>query len=401
MRRQQEREESTHERTNFSREANKGKDKIAGTVRSQWTRRRRSTSAREMSARIASSAAGMAPARMTASLTMATPRKMNVPRPPAPMAAAMVATPMVITVAVRMPARIIGKARGKPHASENLCVGHAHGFGGFQDGGIDAGETDVGIAENGKQRVKNQRDDGGAAADAADERDGNQETEQREAGDGLKNAGDAEREGAQCRALHDEHAQRHADEDGDEHGDQHQRHVIECGVENFRAMRYEKCPRAHAEHSRHGLQRSGEGFHFGMIDAQKFPRRGAGDDAAFFEQNDARGQQQRFTEIVGDEHDGFAQAAREVGEFALQFRARDGIERAEGLVHQEDRRIGAESARNADPLSLAAGKLGGASLREFARFESYETQQFVDAGLQCARNPISPAWEPTQHFRRP
>src|SRR5262245_932435 len=48
----------------------------------------------------------MAPARITASLTIATPRKINVPRPPAPIAAAIVATPIVITVAVRIPAKI-------------------------------------------------------------------------------------------------------------------------------------------------------------------------------------------------------------------------------------------------------------------------------------------------------
>ena len=109
-----------------------------------------------------------------------------------------------------------------------------------QDGDIDAGKADVGIAKNGQQRVKHERDDGGAAADAADEGDGNQESKQRQAGDGLKNAGDAERESAKGRALHDEHAQRDADGDGDEHGDQDQLHMIERGVKNLRAMRDEK-----------------------------------------------------------------------------------------------------------------------------------------------------------------
>ena len=97
---------------------------------------------------MASRAAGMAPARMTESLTMATPRKMKVPRPPAPMAAAMVATPMVMTVAVRMPARMTLSASGKRTRKENLCGGHAHGFGGFEDGGVDAGEADVGITKD-------------------------------------------------------------------------------------------------------------------------------------------------------------------------------------------------------------------------------------------------------------
>ncbi len=76
------------------------------------------------------------------------------------MAAAMVATPMVMTVAVRMPARIIPSASGKRTRVKNLRVSHAHGFGSFQHRGIDAGEPDVGVAQNGQQGVENQRDDG-------------------------------------------------------------------------------------------------------------------------------------------------------------------------------------------------------------------------------------------------
>ncbi len=136
-------------------------------------------------------AAGMAPARMTESLTMATPRKMKVPRPPAPMAAAIVATPMVMTVAVRMPARMTLRASGKRTRRRICVVGHAHGFGGFEDRGLDAAETDVSVAENWKKSVEDERDDGGAAADAADERNRNEKAEEREAGNGLKNAGDA------------------------------------------------------------------------------------------------------------------------------------------------------------------------------------------------------------------
>src|SRR5579859_2933172 len=81
----------------------------------QTTLRRRSRRPRRKSATRARSAAGIAPARMTASLTMATPRKMNVPSPPAPIAA-----PMVMTVAVRMPARITPSARGS-RTRKRIC----------------------------------------------------------------------------------------------------------------------------------------------------------------------------------------------------------------------------------------------------------------------------------------
>src|SRR5262249_55147017 len=59
-------------------------------------RRRRSSAPRSASAPRASAAAGSAPARMVRLSTMATPRKMKTPSPPAPMAAAMVARPMPI-----------------------------------------------------------------------------------------------------------------------------------------------------------------------------------------------------------------------------------------------------------------------------------------------------------------
>ena len=39
-------------------------------------------------------------------------------------------------------------------------------------------------------------------------------------------------------------------------------------------------------------------------------------------------------------------------------RPRDRVERAEGLVHQHQRRVGRERAGEPDPLALAAGELG-------------------------------------------
>ena len=91
-----------------------------------------------------------------------------------------------------------------------------------------------------------------------------------------------------------------------------------------------------------------------MIEAKKFLRRRAGDDAAGFEQDNAGGEEQGFAEIVGNEDNGFAEAAGEGAKFALEFGACDGIERAEGLVHDEDGRIGGESAGDTDALALAA-----------------------------------------------
>jgi hypothetical protein len=77
-----------------------------------------------------------------------------------------------------------------------------------------------------------------------------------------------------------------------------------------------------------------------MVDAEEFLWRGGGDDAAGLQQDDAGSKQKGFAKVVSYEDDGFAEAAGEIPEFALKFRAGDGIEGAERFVHQEDWRIG-------------------------------------------------------------
>jgi len=95
---------------------------------------------------------------------------------------AMVATPMVMIVAVRMPARMTARASGR-RTRQRICeLVMPMGFGGFENGGIDAGETDVRVAENGEQSVENERDDGGAATDAANEGDRNEKRRERGSG---------------------------------------------------------------------------------------------------------------------------------------------------------------------------------------------------------------------------
>ena len=125
-----------------------------------------------------------------------------------------------------------------------------------------------------------------------------------------------------------------------------------------------------------------------MVKAKKFLRRGAGNDAAGLEQDNARGEEQSFAQIVSDEDDGLAEAAGEGAEFALELGARDGIERAEGLVHQKDRRIGGEGAGDADALTLAAGKFAGAAMGEFAGFQADKLEHFIDASGGAGGIPI-------------
>ena len=83
-------------------------------------------------------------------------------------------------------------------------------------------------------------------------------------------------------------------------------------------------------------------------------RRKVSDEFAAFEQSDSGAEHQALAQIVGDEDDGFLQAILQGAKFALQFIASDRIESAEGLVHQQNRRIGGKGAGHADPLALAA-----------------------------------------------
>src|SRR6266851_5228798 len=102
-----------------------------------------------------------------------------------------------------------------------------------------------------------------------------------------------------------------------------------------------------------------------MVEAKKFLGRGAGDDTSGFEQDDTRGEEQGFAQIVGDEHDGFAEAAGQGAEFALELGAGD-----------------------ADALALAAGKLARTAMREFAGVEADKMEHFFDAGGDARGIPL-------------
>src|SRR5712691_2430725 len=83
-------------------------------------------------------------------------------------------------------------------------------------------------------------------------------------------------------------------------------------------------------------------------------RRIAGDEPAVLEDADAVCERERFAHVVCDDDDGLPQALLDLSELGVQLGAREGIERAEGLVHQQDRWIGRDRAGDADPLALSA-----------------------------------------------
>ena len=100
-------------------------------------------------------------------------------------------------------------------------------------------------------------------------------------------------------------------------------------------------------------------------------------DAALVEDDDAVGELDRLLLVVGDEDGGVAGLVVDLAEPAAQLAADLGIERAEGLVEEQQARLDGERPGKRDTLALAAGKLG----REAARkpVEPDQTQQFQDA----------------------
>ncbi len=66
-----------------------------------------------------------------------------------------------------------------------------------------------------------------------------------------------------------------------------------------------------------------------------------------------------FLEIVGDDHDGFAELVLNRDQAVLQANPGDRVDRAERLVHEQHRRIGGERPCHADALLLSAGHVLG------------------------------------------
>ena len=85
---------------------------------------------------------------------------------------------------------------------------------------------------------------------------------------------------------------------------------------------------------------------------------GAGDPAGPRAHDDhARGQEDRLRDRVGDEDDGRAELLPDREQLEVQPLARHLVERAERLVHQQERRLERERARDRDALLHAAREL--------------------------------------------
>jgi hypothetical protein len=85
---------------------------------------------------------------------------------------------------------------------------------------------------------------------------------------------------------------------------------------------------------------------------------------------------------VGDEHDGLAVTLPDLEQFVLQALARQRVERAERLIHQQDLRPIGERAGERDALFHAPRQLLG--IEAFERFQMHEFEQLARTRLRLA-----------------
>ena len=72
------------------------------------------------------------------------------------------------------------------------------------------------------------------------------------------------------------------------------------------------------------------------------------------ENGDSRSHHQRFPDIVSNEYSGLAEFGAQPQKMLLQLVARDGIQRSERLVEQQQPWIGRKRASDSDTLFLAS-----------------------------------------------
>jgi hypothetical protein len=102
-------------------------------------------------------------------------------------------------------------------------------------------------------------------------------------------------------------------------------------------------------------------------------------DPAVVHDGDAVGHAHRLLLVVRDVQHGYAEALLDFLDLDLHLEAQVLVERAEGLVHQHDRRVEDDRARQGDALLLSAGELARITVGEAA-----EPHQ-----LECPGDPLA------------
>ena len=98
---------------------------------------------------------------------------------------------------------------------------------------------------------------------------------------------------------------------------------------------------------------------------QKFVRSQHRHQPSRFHQGDARSQPHRLAQIVRHEDHRLVKSLLQQKKLALQFVARQRIERTEWLIHEQNLRIGSQRPRHAHPLPLPSRQLDADNATQF------------------------------------
>jgi len=126
-----------------------------------------------------------------------------------------------------------------------LAIGHAHAASGLDYGAIHAFNSSVGIANQGQQRVEGESQDCEPVGTSSDPGSGQQESEEREAGDSLNDVGSAEDGFVQRGPAGNQNTERDSNQDREESGSAHQPQVLQRKLQDFGVIVQHKLPDVH------------------------------------------------------------------------------------------------------------------------------------------------------------
>ena len=110
------------------------------------------------------------------------------------------------------------------------------------------------------------------------------------------------------------------------------------------------------------------------------------DDAPPVHDRDPRAQEPHHGEVVGDEEEGKVVLALELEQEIQHLRLDRDVEGRDGLVEDDEARLGREGPGDRDALALAAGHLGRTAAQELGA-EPDELEQLDDALASGSRRP--------------
>ena len=114
--------------------------------------------------------------------------------------------------------------------------------------------------------------------------------------------------------------------------------------------------------------------------------------AAFGQHRDPVPQLGGLLDVVRDEHDGLLELCLQVEELLLEALPGDGVDRAEGLIHEQHRRIPSQGPGHANALTFAARELVGKPPTVEIGVEADQVEQLPHPGFH-------PGFVPTEQTR--